>query len=336
MYLGTPYSFVAMVENRKQHWLPAAYLKFFSIAPTERQRQSLTYRLDQTTCRQVSVDSQCFGKYFYSKDKPNETEKSFQDMENDYPQIVEQLEKSKLSLSEHPKKYFGLIYIIIDFHLRNVSYRNNRKTENIEAFAFRRQNFWHQEITAWLQARRSCISSNFSMNPALKIPTLPSLPLSSEAGTKDFARNLFAFTRNVWRFQRVECEQEHYFTSDNPSIWFQHNGVTAAFVIPLTPRILGVAYDQRQIKMRSGRATIRDIAILNSFQVIQCCKCVYSAFPLADTDAEVLPRLFSQNRGFQKARGFVDDRQWGLETLPVYFPNNKGDIETFSFWELCN
>jgi hypothetical protein len=214
-------------------------------------------------------------------------------MERDYPQIVRFLENSNISLSEYPKKYFGLIYIIIDFHLRNNSYSNNRGTENIEAFAFRRQNFWHLEITAWLQARRPDIPSPYPMNPAIPLPKLPSPPLDSEVATKSFSRNLSSFTRDIWRFQRVECAQEYYVTSDNPSIWFEHNGVTAAFAMPLTPKILGVAYDQRQIRMRSGRANIRDVEVLNSFQVFQCVKSVYSAFPLEEKDAQVLPRLFS-------------------------------------------
>ena len=325
-----------MPDYRKQHWLPAAYLKFFAVDRTERSRKSLIYRLDSSTCRKVSVDSQCFQKYFYSKENPKEAEKSFHHMEWDYPRIVRLLERSKNSLSVNPKEYFGLIYIIVDFHLRNNSYINNRGTENIEAFAFRRQNFWHREIMLWLQTRQTYIPSPYPLVPELPRPILPSVPLSSEAATKDFSRNLFSFTRDVWRFQSLECEQDFFVTSDNPSIWFENDGLTTAFLMPLTPEILGIAYDQRRIKMLSSKATLRDVELVNSFQIIQCNRSIYSAFLLEKRDLKVLPKLFAKNRNSQQKRGFVNDKQWGLETIPVYFQNKKGDYETFSFWELIS
>jgi hypothetical protein len=80
-----------MPAFKKQHYLPAAYLKYFSDDQAVCNRKSWIWRHDGKEPRRVPVESQCFGNYFYSKENAAESEHGFMQREVRYCKFVDEL-----------------------------------------------------------------------------------------------------------------------------------------------------------------------------------------------------------------------------------------------------
>src|SRR5437868_3168158 len=105
-----------MPEYRRQHYLPAVYLREFSVDPSHIDRDSKVWRFDGKQHSLVPVETQCVDDYFYSRKQAQEAEKMFQNMEGLYAQCVR---KIKARQSPTKDEFFGLILMIFDLHIRN-------------------------------------------------------------------------------------------------------------------------------------------------------------------------------------------------------------------------
>ena len=123
-----------MPAYKDQHWLPSAYLKYFSVDQQDCTRKTLIWRLDGNTERCVPVESQCSANYFYSKEKPTETEQMFQINENAYCDCIDRMRKKRELVD---RNIGDLLLSMFDFHLRNAAHKNQIGKEGIEAYSRR-------------------------------------------------------------------------------------------------------------------------------------------------------------------------------------------------------
>ena len=80
-----------MAANKRQHFLPCCYLKFFSIDGTwGKPRKTQIFFTDGVKSQRNSVINLGVESYTYSRDNP-EFDKQFQKMEGNYPLIVEKM-----------------------------------------------------------------------------------------------------------------------------------------------------------------------------------------------------------------------------------------------------
>ena len=73
-----------MPGYKKQHWLPAAYLRNFSVDGAKSTRKSMIWRIDERIRKKVPVESQGFDDYHYSQEAPEEVEREFRVGEDFY------------------------------------------------------------------------------------------------------------------------------------------------------------------------------------------------------------------------------------------------------------
>jgi hypothetical protein len=132
-----------MAEFKKQHYLPASYLKYFTDDATKRNRNSSVWRLDATTQRRVPVASQCHSDYFYSKTKAKEAESTFHPREEVYCKIVDEVSAGK---ELEVKRMGDLFLCMFDLHLRNAIHENRTKEEGFEAYGHRLNMFLFQML----------------------------------------------------------------------------------------------------------------------------------------------------------------------------------------------
>lgn len=132
-----------MPEYKKQHYLPACYLKYFSIDQGNCSRDSWIWRFDGKVPHQVPVVSQCSGDYHYSRERAAETEAMFGRMEAEYCRCVDRI-KADRRLTE--KEYGNLLLFMFDLNLRNNVHKNSTGKEGIAAYHIRSHTFLHQVL----------------------------------------------------------------------------------------------------------------------------------------------------------------------------------------------
>src|SRR5882762_6274966 len=102
-----------MPPYKRQHYLPASYLRYFSADQSRCTRDSLIWRFDGETQRLVPVKSQCAADYHFSRTKAAETEHNFQIVEDLYCQCV-----NKIKLGNIPtgNEYGNLLLMLFELH----------------------------------------------------------------------------------------------------------------------------------------------------------------------------------------------------------------------------
>src|ERR1700692_3981915 len=131
-----------MATHKRQHFLPTAYLKYFSSDQNACARDSWIWRLDGEAQRHVPIISQCFEKYHYSKKDPVQTEKMFQEGEAAYCECLDLIRAGK-TLSG--TKCGTLLVLMFDLFIRNAIHKNRTEEEGIGAYRIRSRSFL-QEI----------------------------------------------------------------------------------------------------------------------------------------------------------------------------------------------
>jgi len=175
-----------MPAYKDQHWLPSAYLKYFSVNQQDCTRKSLIWRLDGKSERCVPVDSQCFANYFYSKENPAEAEQMFQINESAYCDCIDRIRARGEMVGRNAG---DLLLAMFDFHLRNAAHKNHIGKEGIETYARRVGIFIGQIL----------------------------LGREDEAiTTSDVKKHI----ENYWGIRIISAPSNHQFvTSDHPSVW---------------------------------------------------------------------------------------------------------------------
>lgn len=278
-----------MPAYKKQHYLPSAYLKYFSVDQENCNRKSSVWRFDGKVQRCVPVESQCFADYLYSKEKAAETENKFQNRENSYCQIVD-----KIRCVQQPTEinYGDLFLSMFDFHLRNAIHKNRTGKEGIEAYDHR------------IQMTFSQILLGRNDGEMLKAEIIKHI-------------------QSYWRVVIIYIALDGQFvTSDNPSMWTTLSKSSDALkpelhmiTLPLTPKHTAVAFDRRFLEMDSKPASLSDVVTLNIGQIENAERCVYMSSRLEDGDIAVAKKRF----GLKPASPCeVDNVGWRLvlQSLP--------------------
>jgi hypothetical protein len=120
-----------MPPYKNQHYLPAVYLKNFSVDQDDIHRKSKIWRIGSESQMLVTADSQCRADYHYSSDEAQEVESLFGQIETLYNSC-----KTKIRDDTDPtgEEFFGLILMLFDLHLRNPNYENQTEENNFHIY----------------------------------------------------------------------------------------------------------------------------------------------------------------------------------------------------------
>jgi len=267
---------------RNQHYLPAVYLKQFSVDGIKATRKSRIWRHDKERSVPVAVESQCAQEYFYSSRDPKGIEDMFRKQgENAYGQIAK-----KIWQREHSKNgdYFGLISLIFDLHCRNIAYENRTRQEHRHAYEV-----LIECLRDWILRR--CPAS---IDP-----------------DQQFVEHI----RAVWRVRlSVTAGNGELSTSDNPALLFTLNETNDLHlaIMPVTPFCCAVAFDSRFSKMIEGHLSVVDQSRLNRYQLSHCCDCVFTSNELS---AEQQKFIREQWKKRERHSGYVDERECKINLL---------------------
>jgi len=265
---------------KRQHYLPAVYLKQFSgeVKPT---RTSSIWKFDGTKSSQVSVESQCAEDYFYSAAAPAEAEKLFHGIEGLYGQCLKRI---KAGQSPTTEEYFGLMLMMFDLHLRGNAYLNETGGERIDAYRMKFHAFKQELLLGGL----------------------------IENATDDLvAKHLRAY----WRVRVLESGSGNQFlTSDHPAAWaslFAQRKVDLV-ILPLTARFTAVAFDKRVVDVTGSRTTPEDEGRLNRCQVAQALRAVYTSSELDAENRKWIGEIFAKK---SQNKGHVNQNSWKATLL---------------------
>jgi hypothetical protein len=281
-----------MPQYKRQHYLPSAYLKYFSVDQANCTRESFIWRFDGQNQRLVPVVSQCSEDYLYSRGKAAQTEKMFQRGENIYCQCVDKL-RSRKPLSG--KNYGDLVLMMFDFHLRNAVHKNLTGKEGIDAYNLRNRIFMGKIL------------------------------LGRDDGQITIADIKNHLERN-WSIQIVSAMPSSMFiTSDHPSVWTLVNTPAVEprpdlhlVTLPLTPKYTAVAFDKRVLQVVSNQATSDDEGTLNVGRIENAEHCVYASNPLSDAQMNVVRIHFARKTN---SHSEVRETAWkfSLQHLPAKY-----------------
>lgn len=278
-----------MPAYKRQHFLPAAYLKYFSTDQKNCNRESKVWRCDGKTARCVSVISQCFGDYFYSRDNAAEVEANFQISENLYCGCVDKI-KANRPLTEN--EYGSLLIVMVDFHLRNAIHENQTGKEEIEAYRLRSRLFTQQIL----------------------------LGRTDDLITK---QDIIAHVEKYWSMQILTVQPgNQIFTSDNPSVWhtFRKNKPGVHLItLPLTPFHVAVAFDRRVLQVEDDILTAEDQQTLNAGQIENASQAIYASKEFSANEILLLDELFKQK---SEAGCSVNEQTWSL-SIKMVLPEFK-------------
>jgi hypothetical protein len=277
---------------KRQHFLPAVYLKEFSADRRRLDRSSRLWRFDGKVSRLVSVARQCAKDYFYSRERAAASEKMFQGMEGLYADC---LRKIKTRQSPSTPEYFGLILMMFDLHLRNAAYLNLTGKDNLHAYYLR------------LRALRHKI-------------------LLESDGTEPSDAEVWEHLRSYWRVRVLDSSiGSEFITSDNPSIWMQFRGGQPRLemmILPVTPVHIAIAYDRRRLDVVGERTTHADEGGLNKLQCRSAMTCIYISSSLSAEQESCASDVFME-RGPHLA--LTSDQQWDARLF------RTGGDKRFSF-----
>ena len=278
-----------MPEYKRQHFLPAVYLKNFSAVDDQDARKSTLWRIDQNRCLQVPVNSQCADDYLFSKTNPKKSEEDFQKIEEAFAAAMTKVWNGQRPA---PYEYFALILAAVDFLMRNIKHMNRTGEEGIHAY--------NQRINSFL-VRIVCKHD------------------SSETLTLD---EMYARLKKNWRVRLFRPPPGRLImTSDNPVVYFKldkSNDASDCILFPLTPSICAAIFDARYICASGNFLRDSDVDRLIELLASQCNECFYTAEEPSETEVNSL-RSLMKNRSTPMS--VTDSRQWEFDTFKIPQPD---------------
>lgn len=258
-----------MPPYKKQHYLPAAYFKYFSDDQLSCSRKSNVWRYDGKSARRVIVESQGFDDYFYSKESPAETEKLFKGREDSYCRFLD-----TLRAGQEPSEieYGDLFLSMADLNLRNAIHKNLTGKEGVDAYNHRLEIFFAKLLLG-----------------------------DTHENTPPNKQTIIQHLINFWRIEVIPAPPSHEFaTSDNPSVFATSGRPSSngrlpleSIFLPLDPHHLAFAFDRRSISARKQQATFADVWWFNHVQIHNSEDCVYKASPFSEQELAVVQEPFS-------------------------------------------
>lgn len=278
-----------MPAYKRLHYLPSAYLKYFSVDQANCSRKSSVWRFDGSVQRCVPIESQCFGDYLYSKNEAAKVESQFQKRESNYCQIVD-----KIRASQEPTgtNYGDLFLSMFDFYLRNAIHKNRTGKEGIDAYDQRIQMAFSQIL----------LGRN-----------------DGELPRADIIDHILHF----WRVEIISIlPNSQFVTSDHPSVWITVRKFPESpkpelqlIMLPISPKHAAVAFDRRVLEIINHQASLGDVVKLNVGQVENADRCVYMSERLKDDDIAVVKKYFTR-----KPASPCEVNQGGWKLILQYLP----------------
>jgi len=276
-----------MPAYKRQHFLPAAYLKYFSLDQSNCSRDSWVWRLDKTGQRQVPVKSQCWNAYHYSKNDPAAAERGFHRFEKEYCGCVDKIRAGKdLKDSE----YGSLLVNMFDFFIRNAIHKNSTGREGIEAYKLR----WGMFLQDMVLQRTAKVTPE----------------------------NVQSHIVRYWGLWIASAPQGRIFiTSDHPSVWTcindGHPGLHL-LSLPLTPTHMAIAFDKRFLYVTGEPMSQDDCATFLDSQLHNAYLAAYSSTPLDAANLDLVKKRFHDK---EDPNDETDMRGWrmSLASLPSQY-----------------
>lgn len=254
-----------MAKYRKQHYLPASYLRYFSEDQSHCCRDSFVWQFDGIQTRRVPVVSQGFRKDFYSKKSAAETERMFQKREDIYCRFVD-----RIRAGEEPDiQNFGDLFLCMcDLNLRNAAHKNSTGQEGIDAY----------------NDRLGLCFSGLLLGKA-----------DARISIEDIKQHLHA----NWRIEIIPAPIDfQYHTSDHPAVFMtcsnppDPKSALQIILLAMDPGNIAVAFDRRFMWVEQKTAKAEDVILFNIGQVHNATKFIYSAAQLAGKDLTSSTEVF--------------------------------------------
>ena len=203
-----------MLETKKQHYLPFAYLKFFRTPDSYAARKHAKIFCDNgDKVWEAKAGKQCYRHWFYRRNNTRQSELGFQSFENDWAECLDNLRAGRLEDSL-------LLFQILMYHFRNISIQHLTEMDRFDAVSFACSNWIEQKV--------------------LKLPK----------GVK-FTGDPKHVTEFPWIVRLISFSTP-LLTSDNPSVLSinpERDGSYAPFFLPVSPTELLVAIDPTGIRV---------------------------------------------------------------------------------------
>jgi len=230
-------------------------------------------------CLEAAVGNLAVTSYLYSKADPERAEKSFHEMESDYPPIVDKILAGQ---DLRKQEYFGLITMLFDLHLRNPAYKNRAKAEHFDVY--------------------QAISKSFNADL-----------FADEPQQGRDLRELTRILTEFWVVQPIRVTNDRLITSDHPALLFSHLDRLAFGFLPIHPLCGVLVADTRRARPQSATTSLTDVALLNTYQVRTCIRHVYADHDLSGDIGDDKPLTKWLRK--QHSRGFADLGSWQPELI---------------------
>lgn len=272
-----------MTAYKRQHYLPVVYLREFAVDSTLPRPKLRIWRFDGTQSQNVSVEGQCSGNYFYSRENAEPVEKMFGGMERFYAESLATIRRDQ---ALPPSDLYGLILAMGDFHARNAAYVNKTGKDNHHAYQL--------QAGALMGALTGNLKGNISQDAIVN--------------------HLIA----RWTAYLLPCDGENtpLIASDNPVVCFasgKRSPRLSLLLMPIAPDCLAVAFDHRIHRITREFLTVEDVGELYHLQCRCALRCVYSWKQLSPQHEEGVRAIFSDNP--DRHRGVTSNGVVSLPTL---------------------
>lgn len=253
-----------MASNKNQHYVPQCYLKSFS---TDESKAAIClYNLDiKKLIKNASIKNQCSKNYFYGEDLI--LEKALQPVEGYFSELIRNLENINHVLTDKDKLFLIEFWLLQRTRTEEYSKSTAESTE--------------QDIKTLLSVDIKMEVKDVvrkAMQSILKdrhlIHDLKVCILKNNTKTDFITSDHPAVLTNRWYFL-------------NKKVQFRSFGLQSAgglFILPLTPKILMLAYDKDvySIANKGGWAQLKntyDVDAFNYLQLLSCRANIYTADP---------------------------------------------------------
>jgi hypothetical protein len=253
-----------MASNKNQHYVPQCYLKSFS---TDESKAAIClYNLDiKKLIKNAPIKNQCSKNYFYGEDLV--LEKALQPVEGRFSEVVRHLENDNYILTDNEKTFLKEFWLI-----------QYARTEEFSKFI--------------AESAEQDIKALFSIDVKMKIKEVVRRSMQSASKNKYLIDDLkICILKNNTKTDFVTSDHPAVLTNRwyflNKKVQFRSFGLQSAgglFILPLTPKILMLAYDKDvySIANKGGWAQLKntyDVDAFNYLQLLSCRANIYTADP---------------------------------------------------------
>lgn len=249
-------------EKKKQHWLPASYLQFFT---AEQKRDGYLYRVDKMGYIKVKAETQGASNYHYRREQTQQSETLFQIFESNYPKLIRKaIAGQMLSIREQ----CSTILDIIALCCRNPFLENQTDQDNWSTFVSTSNSFFENHLGAppydgAKHSRTELIARQIVRAQDMRPLPLDRIPSAKEVMPK---AHTLRFVASVFRVVFVRDLNDSLYSCDYPTLFFTlDHKTTPLMLLPVTPSLLAVAYDTRLFEIKHYWLTDKDLKLIQKF-----------------------------------------------------------------------